>query len=98
MFNNIETVVMFMTMLGLIVYTILSSRERERKLIDIVECYGTQLERIANELVRLAERQDRMEQALMAGRGISVSGGSAISVGKDMVGGDAQSTALTQSR
>lgn len=91
MFNNIETVIMFVTMLGLIVYVILSSREREQKLIGIVECYGTQLERIANELVRLAERQDRIEQALMTGRGISVSDGSTLSVGKDMVGGDVRS-------
>lgn len=87
-----DNLILVAILVAIVSYTIHAGDSRERRLLRILDCYSTQLTRIANELSVLSHRQDRMEGALM-GRGPSYDNssieisGSSVSM-RDAVGGD----------
>lgn len=84
-------IVLFFVLTSVIVYVLRTSSSRETRLLSIIDCYSTQLQRIAEQLSLMESRQRNIEIALMAGRGDSEGGinnSGSMTIGRDAMGRD----------
>lgn len=97
MFTSIIIAFFALLFLSMLIYTLRTSGERERelishkdKLVSLLECYSTSLERIAGTLQDIERRLERMEGRELIRVGGIQAEGSQVRTGRDAVGRDVQ--------